>query len=113
MVSNYDYNCWIWRLYSDIAVRENNSGNSKELFQIIEKDKGFKDYDKYKALRDALSHQRPVQHAEKEVNKYFPDGYEFNNHEFNHLSENNRVNLRKDAEDFEQSVIPQLNGKLQ
>lgn len=86
----------------------------RELFQVIEKETGLPCYKKYKSLRHALSHQRPVVDAEKAVITHFGSGwYDFTaTHEFDHNSKKNRENLKKDADDLKKIVIAHLIGKL-
>jgi hypothetical protein len=86
----------------------------RELFQVIEKETGLPCYKKYKSLRHALSHQRPVVDAEKAVITHFGAGwYDFTaTHEFDHNSKKNRENLKKDADDLKKIVIAHLIGKL-
>lgn len=69
----------------------------RELFQVIEKEKGLQDYCKYKSLRDAISHQKKLDWAKDDVEKYFGKGrYDFTpNDEFDHDSHKNRENLKK------------------
>lgn len=86
----------------------------RELFQVIEKETRLPCYKKYKSLRHALSHQRPVVDAEKAVITHFGAGwYDFTaTHEFDHNSKKNRENLKKDADDLKKIVIAHLIGKL-
>jgi hypothetical protein len=75
---------------------------------------GLPCYQKYKSLRHAISHQRPVKRAKKDVEKHFGAGrYDFTaNNEFNHNSKKNRENLKKDADDLKKIVIAYLVAKL-
>ena len=86
----------------------------KELFQVIEKEILLKDYNKYKSLRDALSHQTELDRAKPKVEKYFGKRrYDFTtNDEFDHNSTKNRENLKKDAEDLKDVVIEHLDINL-
>ncbi len=73
----------------------------REFFQIIEKDKNIPDYYKWKALRDALSHQKPVSHAKSEVENYFCVGhFDFTNDEFDHDSQKNIEHVMLEASNF-------------
>lgn len=86
----------------------------RELFQVIEKETGLPCYQKYKSLRDAISHQKELHSAPTKVKEYFgQERYDFLNGEFNHNSKKNRNHLKKDADDLKKVVIAYLVGKLQ
>ena len=86
----------------------------RELFQVIEKETGLPKYQKYKSLRNAISHQKRLDRAMPDVKKYFGKRrYEFTtNKEFNHNSKKNRENLKKDAGALKKTVIRYLRPKL-
>lgn len=86
-----------------------------ELFQVIEKESSLQDWPKYKALRDALSHQKPVQRAKSQIERYFEIGYfDFSqSDEFDHNSPKNMKNLKVEAHTLKGIVMQHLKSKLQ
>lgn len=115
MQNDEDTNIKLYHARLAIEAEENRqySNMYRELFQVIEKETGLQDYKMYKSLRNAISHQKPVKDAEKDVKNHFPSGwYEFTNHEFNHNSKKNREHLKKDAGDLKGIVITELIKKL-
>lgn len=109
-----------FRLAIEAEENRQHANMYRELFQVIERDGEARElgelgvhYAKYKALRDALSHQKPLNWAPSEVEKYFKGRYEFLNGEFNHNSKKNRENLKEDAGNLKKLVISYLIPKLQ
>jgi hypothetical protein len=105
-----------------IEAEENRQYASiyRELFQVIEKDGELRqlgqfgdEYDKYKSLRAAISHQKKLDSAPTKVKDYFKGRYDFVNGEFDHNSNKNRQHLKEDAEALKKIVINYLTKKLQ
>jgi hypothetical protein len=112
-----DINLQLYHASLAIEAEENRrfADMYRELFQVIEKEEGLQDYCKYKSLRAAISHQRKLDRAKDHVEKYFGKGrYDFTaNHEFDHNSNKNRENLKKDANDLKTIVMSYLSTKMQ
>jgi hypothetical protein len=116
MQNDEETNMQLYHFRLAIGAEENRqyANMYRELFQVIEKETGLQNYQKYKALRHAISHQRPVDRAENAVITHFGAGrYNFTpNHEFDHNSKKNREHLKEDAGDLKQAVIKYLSPKL-
>jgi hypothetical protein len=94
-----------------------------ELFQVIEEDdknkRSIKDYDKYEALRSAMSHRQLKPNEPKaamaKVNQYYqaPNNFEFTpTHEFDYNSEKNLSQLKSEANDLKKHVMSYLNTRM-
>jgi hypothetical protein len=94
-----------------------------ELFQVVEGETNFvgKDYDKYKALRDALSHRvlNPNLPAMKGLKQHYPQPDDFeltqstpNSYEFNFNSEKNLRQLESEAKTLKQHAISYLKTRM-
>jgi hypothetical protein len=116
MQNDEETNMQLYHARLAIEAEENRqyANMYRELFQVIEKETGLSCYKKYRSLRHAISHQRPVEDAEKAVNTHFKAGrYDFTTaHEFDHNSKKNREHLKEDAGDLKKIVIAYLAGKL-
>ena len=102
----------------NLALRAEGLGQYEgmitELFKVIEKEKTIPAWSKYKALRDALSHQKPVPHAKSNIDLNFGLGY-FDfivNDEFDHNSPKNMRNLRAEALALQSIITSYVTTKI-
>ena len=85
-----------------------------QFFQVIEKDTALQDYDKWKGLRDTLSHQEKLYKAKSEVEKWFGVGsFDFTaNDEFDHDSYKNLERVKLEASNFKRFIMTYLNARI-
>jgi hypothetical protein len=87
-----------------------------ELFQVIEGETTLKDYWKYSALRDVISHRElDPKRAMARVKQFYlpPNDFTFTpNNEFDHNSEKNLRQLKSEANDLKKLAMSYLGTKM-